>query len=51
VKDFGRIDPSKTAHIAFGAPLRIQDRGSEEHDEIVRFITANLRQWGGSVKE
>jgi 1-acyl-sn-glycerol-3-phosphate acyltransferase len=51
VKDFGKIDPSKTAHLAFGAPLRIQDRGSEEHEEIVRFVTSKLRTWGGSVKE
>jgi 1-acyl-sn-glycerol-3-phosphate acyltransferase len=51
VKDFGRIDPSKTAYIAFGAPVRIQERGGEEHEEIVKFITSKLREWGGSVKE
>jgi 1-acyl-sn-glycerol-3-phosphate acyltransferase len=51
LKDFGRIDPSRTAHIAFGAPMRVRDRGSEEHEEIVRFITSKLRTWGGSVKE
>jgi 1-acyl-sn-glycerol-3-phosphate acyltransferase len=51
VKDFGRIDPSKTAHFAFGAPLRVQDRGTEEHEEIVKFITSKLTAWGGVVKE
>jgi len=49
VKDFGRIDPSKTVHFAFDTPLRIRDRGNEEHDAIVRFITAKLNAWGGSV--
>ena len=49
VKEFGRIDPSKTVHFAFDAPLRIRDRGNEEHDAIVRFITAKLNAWGGSV--
>jgi len=51
VKDFGRIDPSKTAHFAFGAPLRVQDRGTDEHEEIVKFITLKLTAWGGVVKE
>lgn len=51
VKDFGRIDPSRRAHFAFGPPLRVKDRGGEEHGEIVKFITSKLRAWGGSVKE
>ena len=51
LKDFGRIDPSRTAHFAFGTPMRIQGRGREEHEEIIRFITAKLKEWGGSVKE
>jgi 1-acyl-sn-glycerol-3-phosphate acyltransferase len=50
-KDFGRIDPSKTVHFAFGAPLRIADRGSEEHEAIIRFISTHLTEWGGVVKE
>jgi len=51
IKEFGRIDPSRPAHLLFGAPLRIRGRGGEEHEEIVRFITSNLKKWGGSVKE
>jgi 1-acyl-sn-glycerol-3-phosphate acyltransferase len=51
VKDFGRIDPSRTAHFAFAAPLRVQNRGTEEHEEIVKFITSRLTAWGGVVKE
>ena len=49
-KDLGRIDPSKAVHFAFGAPLRIADRGSEEHEAIIRFISARLTEWGGVVK-
>ena len=49
-KDIGRVDPSRTVHFAFGAPLRIADRGSEEHEEILRFILAHLAEWGGMVK-
>ena len=51
MKEFGRIDPSRPAHLVFGTPLRIRGRGGEEHEEIVRFITSNLKKWGGSVKE
>lgn len=49
-KDFGKIDPSKTVHIAFGAPLRIADRGAETHEQIIRYISTHLSAWGGTVK-
>jgi 1-acyl-sn-glycerol-3-phosphate acyltransferase len=46
LKDFGRIDPSKTAHIAFGEVMHIKDRGTEEHERIIEFITSKLSVWG-----
>jgi 1-acyl-sn-glycerol-3-phosphate acyltransferase len=49
-KDLGRIDPSRTVHITFAPPLRVADRGTEEHEAIVRFVTTHLREWGGSVE-
>ncbi len=45
LKDFGRIDPARTAHIAFGEPLRISGRGNEEHERVIDFITGMLREW------
>lgn len=51
LKDFGRIDPSKTVHFAFGEPLLVQDRGVEEHRRIIEFITEKLKSWGGQVEE
>jgi 1-acyl-sn-glycerol-3-phosphate acyltransferase len=45
LKDFGRIRPSSKVHVAIGAPLRIRDRGREEHEEIVRFISDKLAEW------
>jgi 1-acyl-sn-glycerol-3-phosphate acyltransferase len=45
LKDFGRIDPAKTVHIAFGKPLSITERGNEEHRQIVDFITEKLKKW------
>ena len=49
LKDFGPIVPAKKVHIAFGNPLWIRDRGSEEHQQIIDFITGKLKEWGGEV--
>jgi len=48
-KDIGRIDPAKTVHIEFGAPLRVQGTGAAEHQRVVDFIEERLRVWGGTV--
>ena len=45
VSDIGRIDPSKKVRIAFGAPLRILNRGVEEQDAIIEFIETRLKAW------
>ncbi len=45
LKDFGRIDPSRKVHFAFGKPMRVSDRGDEEHLAIIEFITTQLRRW------
>lgn len=45
VKEFGRIDPTKKVHMAFGAPITIQGRGNEEHRQIVEFIQQQMQQW------
>lgn len=45
LKDYGRIIPSKRVHFAFGKPLMIRDRGTEEHNEIIRFISEKLKEW------
>jgi 1-acyl-sn-glycerol-3-phosphate acyltransferase len=45
LKDVGKIDPSKTVHICFGAPLRVQGAGKAEHQFIVEFIAGKLRAW------
>lgn len=46
-KDFGKVDPSKTVHFAFGKPIRVKDRGAEEHNEIIKFISSKLKEWAG----
>ena len=45
VKEFGRIDPTKKVHIAFGAPITIQGRGNDEHKQIIEFIQQQMQRW------
>lgn len=45
LKDFGRIRPAAKVHFAFGEPLWVADRGREEHEAIVRFVSEKLQQW------
>jgi len=49
LKDFGKIDPSKKVYFAFGDPLRVKDRGAEEHQEIINFIALKLKVWNENV--
>lgn len=45
IKDFGKIDPSKTVYFAFGEPIPVVGRGVEEHAAVVRFIQEHLDRW------
>ena len=45
LKDFGPVDPAKRVYLAFGEPIRVQGRGTEEHKAIIRFITEKLDTW------
>lgn len=44
-KDFGKIDPSKRVHIAFGEPIQVEGSGKKEHRTVVEFIGDNLNSW------
>jgi 1-acyl-sn-glycerol-3-phosphate acyltransferase len=45
LKDFGKIDPSKTVYFAFEKPIWIQNRGGEEHEAILQFISEKSQKW------
>ena len=47
LKDFGRIDTSKTIYFAFGEPIEIQGRGSDEHQQVIDFIQKKQDEWAG----
>jgi 1-acyl-sn-glycerol-3-phosphate acyltransferase len=51
LKDFGRIDPARPVHFAFGEALRVQGTGAAEHERVVEFIRNNLVAWGGKVAQ
>lgn len=45
IKDFGKMDPEKTVHIAFGEPRKVSD-GGEEHQFVLDYIRDHLIAWG-----
>lgn len=45
LKDIGPIDRRKPIHMEFGKPFSIEGNGKEEHNRIVDFISAHLREW------
>jgi 1-acyl-sn-glycerol-3-phosphate acyltransferase len=51
IKEFGRIDRSKTVHFKFGDPLDAVRDPKAAQAALVDFISRSLRQWGGTVLE
>jgi 1-acyl-sn-glycerol-3-phosphate acyltransferase len=49
IKDFGKIDPTKRVYFAFGEPLWIKDRGAEEHNKVIEFISSKLKEWSDGM--
>jgi 1-acyl-sn-glycerol-3-phosphate acyltransferase len=45
LKDFGKIDPTRKVHLAFGEPLQVTGRGTSEHQAVVTFIEEKLQEW------
>jgi 1-acyl-sn-glycerol-3-phosphate acyltransferase len=45
IKDFGKIDTSKTVRFSFGQPISIQDRGGQAHHAVIEYIKGKLSQW------
>ena len=45
LKDFGKIDPTRGIHFAFGKPMWVQGRGADEHQKIIAFISGKLHEW------
>ena len=45
IKDFGKIDIKKKVWFRFGEPVKIQGRGAEEHEKIIKFIQNCLIEW------
>ena len=45
IGDVGKIDPSRKVRFTFGPPVYVERRGTEEHQQIIDFITEKLRTW------
>ena len=45
IKDLGRIHPEVSTHFAFHAPITIEGKGREEHQQVIDFISGKLKEW------
>lgn len=45
IRDFGPVDRRKKVFFAFGEPMLVHGRGSEEHQKVISFIQDNLARW------
>ena len=45
LRDFGPFDPTQEVHIAFDKMIEIKNKGQEEHQHIIQFITEKLDSW------
>ncbi len=45
IKDFGKIDTTKTAYFSFGEPMEVSGKGNEEQQAINDFIVGKLEDW------
>lgn len=45
IKDLGRIHPDVSTHFAFDAPITVQGKGKEAHQQIIDFISGKLKSW------
>jgi 1-acyl-sn-glycerol-3-phosphate acyltransferase len=50
VKDAGYVHPDRPIRISFGPAIQVDSSGREAHAEVVRFIIAHLKEWGGKIK-
>ncbi len=46
VKEFGRINPRKPVHFAFGDPMPVTGTGAEAQEQALVFIEEHLDRWG-----
>jgi 1-acyl-sn-glycerol-3-phosphate acyltransferase len=47
IKDFGRLDVTKTAHFAFGETIVVEGKGDAEQAAVNDFIAGKLNDWQG----
>lgn len=45
IKDIGSLDRSKTLYFKFGRPIDVEGNGRAAQEELVRFISDNLKEW------
>lgn len=46
IKDFGKIDPKEPVYLSFGKPISITGSGTEEHQQVINYISNKFKEWG-----
>ena len=49
IKEFGPVDMSKPVYVKIGPPISAGGNQRETQEQVVRFITDNLKQWGVKI--
>ena len=49
VKDLGKLHRNIPVNIKFGEAMEVVGNGKETHNQVVEFITSNLRNWGVEI--
>ena len=45
VKEFGKLDLTKTVRFALGIPMKVESNGTEEHEKVLDFIKCKFIEW------
>ncbi len=50
IKDMGAVDPGKELYFRLGEPMPVEGNGQATHQNVVRFISENLKAFGVPVR-
>ena len=46
IKEIGKLDHTKRIHMKFEEPFKVSGTGREDNQNIIDFISLNLKNWG-----
>ncbi|PID59833.1 MAG: 1-acyl-sn-glycerol-3-phosphate acyltransferase [Ignavibacteriae bacterium] len=46
IKEAGKINTNKKVYFEFGEPLKIEGKGTAQHEAVINFIESKFKEWG-----